>query len=203
MAEQASKLFVLVGRMAKAHGIRGEIVADMYAESPEILSHVRELYLRNEPPGSYPEEDTTTVEPPRRVRVHVWREHQDRVLLSLKGLRDRNAAEALRGSTIWVRAEDLPAPDEEEVFLFAIEGLEVFGVDGGRIGVVEDLLETGHTDQEVWIIRGVRDEEILFPAEPEFVAELDPDAGRVVIDPPPGLLELYLHAEEEDDSKEA
>lgn len=203
MARQASTLFVLVGRMTKAHGIRGEVVAELYAESPGILSEVRELYLRNEPPGTWPDEDTTTAEPPRRERVHAWRMHQDRVLLSLKGLRDRNAAEALRGATIWVRADELPEPDEDDVFLYEIEGLEVFDTDGDRIGVVEDLLDTGHDGQEVWIIRGGRDEEILFPAEPEFVAELDTDAGRVVIDPPPGLLELYIRSEDENDPDKA
>lgn len=196
MADKASPLFVLIGRVAKAHGIYGDIVADLYAESPEILDHVGELYLRSEPAGSYPDEDTTDVEPPRHVRVHAWREHQGRALLSLKGLRDRNGADALRGSTIWVRADELPEPDEDDVFLYELDGLEVFTEDGARIGTVEDLMETGHSGQEVWVIRGDGGEEILFPAEPEFVLELDPDARRVVIAPPPGLLELYREPED-------
>ena len=198
MADQAPPLFLLIGRVAKAHGIRGEILADLYADSPEILSEVRNLYLRLEPTGAAPAEDSTTVQPGQRERVHAWREHKDRAILSLKGLRDRNGAEALRGATIWVRADELPEPEVDEVFLYQLEGLEVFGTDGRRIGVIEDIMDTGRDGQEVWIIRGEGGEEILFPAEPEFVTELDPDTGRVVIDPPLGLLELYAtHAEDD------
>jgi 16S rRNA processing protein RimM len=62
------------------------------------------------------------------------------------------------------------------------------------VGVFEAILDT--PGQITWVIRGKRGEEILFPAVPEFILGLDAGRKKIVIDPPPGLLELYLDTPE-------
>ncbi len=203
---------VLVGRVARAHGVRGELGVDFYGEAPEILRDAETLRLREEPPGARPEEvcDSAPGEP---RRVEKWRLHHDRVLLKLQGVDDRDAADAMRGASLWLPADALPPPDEEEIFLHELLGVAVHLADGEYVGELAGFLETGH-GQEVWILHAppANDEttlasqgaepspaprEILFPAQPEFVEALDLDARRVIIAPPPGLLELYTEPQPE------
>ena len=71
--------------------------------------------------------------------------------------------------------------------------------DGDEIylGLIEDIL-TPQPEQEVWVIRTDGGQEVLFPAHEETVDEVDLDQGRAVILPPPGLLEIYLQAEQDE-----
>lgn len=169
---------VSLGRITKPHGIRGELGVECYAESPFVFEDVPGLTLRR--PGSRP----------RTYQPLSCRVHHDRVLLRLKGVEDRDAAEALRDMEILARQEDLPRADEHELFLFELEGLEVRLPDGSVLGRI-DLVDTG-TGQEIWYILTPDGREILFPAADDFVLTLDPDQGFAVIDPPPGLLDIYL-----------
>lgn len=192
---------VVLGRLGRPHGIRGEIRADYYAESPLLLE--KPLLLRAGRAA------------PRPARVTSWRYWQGRLVLKLDGVDDRSAAELLRGQELLIKGEQLPEPDEDEAYLHDMLGLPVFaretgGETGGEfrpLGVLEHVLFPA--GQEVWSIRAYRDgeydpdlpgqaagHEILFPAVPEFVDDIDLDAGRVLITPPAGLLDLYAPAPE-------
>ena len=102
-------------------------------------------------------------------------------------------AETLRGLAVCVRSEDVPPPEPDEVFLHELLGLRVrlaaASPTDPDLGILEDVQDAGGT--ELWHIRDTQGREILFPAADELVPEIDLDAGIVVIDPPPGLLELY------------
>jgi 16S rRNA processing protein RimM len=172
---------VLVGGVAKAHGIRGEIRIVSHAESPSLFGRVPALFLRD---GS---------RPPRSFGVRSWREHQGDVLLILEGIDDRDKAEALRGREVLVREEDLPDLDEGEHYLYQMLGCRVILEDGTEVGVLENFFENG--DQDTWIIVNGAGTEILLPAVPEFVLDVDLDAEVITIDPPEGLLDLYLNPE--------
>lgn len=167
-----------LGDVVKPHGLRGELVVAFHAEAPElldVLSHV----LLDDGRG-------------RRTRreVRSWRVHQGRVLLTLQGVADRTAAEALRSHKLFAPAGELPPPDEDEVYLHQLEGCLVVLPDGRELGVVEGFLAPTE-EQEIWAIRTADGREILFPAHEESVLDVDLEAGRITIDPPPGLLELY------------
>lgn len=168
--------FVLLGVVARPHGLRGEFAADWYADAP---------------PGDFPRlwlcrRGAT----PRAAALLAARAHKGRPLLLLEGAATRDEAEALRGAGLCVPRADLPEPPEGEAYLADLIGADVMLPDGGRIGRL-DHVETP-AGLEVWAILTDSGREILFPARPEFIRSFDLDGRRVCIDPPPGLLDVYL-----------
>lgn len=191
MADHAAseRGLVAVGTVIKPHGIRGEICVENHADSPLLFAAGRTLLLASGKGR------------PRPYAVAACRTHQDRLLLTLQGVADRNAAEALRGLQILIPAAELPEPDEGEVYLHELLGARVELADGSPVGVFEGILDGGaQAEYDTWIIAAPGGREILLPAVPDFLLDLDPDAGLIRIDPPPGLLELYLSAEPEQET---
>ncbi len=173
--------WVLIGEVAKSHGLKGELSVQFHADSPSLLDEVGHVWLAIR--GGRP----------KRFSVHAWREHQGRVLLWLVGINGRDQADAWRGAEVLLKESDLPAPEEGEVYLHDLQGLDVLLEDGARLGAITDFMTE---PQELWIITTDKGEEILFPAAPELVPSIDLEAGSVTIAPPPGLLELYLRKDE-------
>lgn len=168
---------IVVGRIVKPHGIRGELCVESYAASPELFAAGAAVTLRS-PAGQQ-----------RVITVAASRPHQGRVLVFAEGIADRNAAETLRGMEVLVPSSALPDPGQDEVYLHEIEGFAVVLEDGSRVGVLESFLDM--PGQDMWLIRSDQGKEILLPATPETVPEIDMDARRIVIAPAPGLLELF------------
>ncbi|MHC1752812.1 ribosome maturation factor RimM [Humidesulfovibrio sp.] len=191
---------VAVARVAKAHGIRGELCMDIHADSPLLFVAGGTLFLV--PPAAATGRDSGRpprpgAGRPRPYGIALVRQNNGRLIVALEGVADRNAAEALRGAEVLISEADLPPPDEGEEYLHRLLGAQVRLADESVVGVFEAILDT--PGQLTWVIRApsAKDakgggREILFPAVPEFILGLDADAGLIHIDPPPGLLELYL-----------
>ncbi|MDR3641715.1 MAG: ribosome maturation factor RimM [Humidesulfovibrio sp.] len=180
---------VAVARVAKAHGIRGELCMDSHADSPLLFAPGATLYLAPAPLAG------KGAGRPRPYVIKSVRDNNGRFILALEGVADRNAAEALRGAEVLIPEADLPPPDEGEEYLHKLLGSHVFLADETEVGVFTAILDT--PGQLTWVITAPASgtkggAEILFPAVPEFILGLDAEAGRIHIDPPPGLLELYL-----------
>jgi 16S rRNA processing protein RimM len=108
------------------------------------------------------------------------------VLLKLADIADRDTAAALRGSEIQIRVEDAVALPKGQYFWHQVIGLQVEDATTHEsLGEVTDILETGAND--VYVVRGGRGE-ILVPAIKDVVKKIDPAAGRMLIQPLPGLL---------------
>ncbi len=173
----ASSLVVL-GRLAKPHGVKGDIRVDYYADSADLLD--KPLMLRA---GRFA---------PRPIRVRDWHLWKDQLILGIEGCNDRSAAEQLRGQELLIDASFLPEPEEDEPYLRDLIGLSVRLEDGTTVGELEDV--DFPAGQEMWVIRAPEESggyEILFPAVPEFVRDIDLSAGTATIAPPEGLLDLY------------
>ncbi len=184
----AQDTYLPIGVLHRAHGIKGELSATLDAESADFLDHVARLYVG-------PGEDTPATAL-RAVSVRSWRWHNDRLLIAFKGLEDRTQAEALRGLTLFIRRQDLPPPDEDEVYLHDLVGATALLEDGATLGVIRDfLLPPG---QEIWVIETPDGREVLIPAHDETVLEIDLEARVVRLAPPPGLLDIYLSAPDKD-----
>ncbi|WP_300163586.1 ribosome maturation factor RimM [Solidesulfovibrio sp.] len=179
----AGEKYIIVGDVVRAHGIRGEVCIDSHADSPSYFERGAVVRLSpRQAPGRG-----------RDYAVRAARVHKERLLVSFDGVPDRNAAEALRGLAVCVPASRLDPPDPDEVFLHELLGLRVRLAGAAPadpdLGVLEDVRDSGGA--ELWVIRDAAGNEILFPAAEELVPEIDLGARLVVIDPPPGLLELY------------
>lgn len=169
---------VVLGRLARPHGVKGDIRVDYYADSAELLD--KPLMLRA---GRFA---------PRPIRVRDWHLWKDQLILSIEGCNDRSAAEQLRGQELLIDASFLPEAEEDEPYLRDLIGLSVRLEDGTLVGELESV--DFPAGQEMWSIRAPENEggyEILFPAVPEFVLDIDLSAETVTIAPPEGLLDLY------------
>lgn len=174
-----SKPLIVVGEVVKPHGLAGEFSIVSHVDSPDFFAHVPRLFLRETPQSR-----------PRRVRVVSWRTHNNRMLLTLDQVQGRDEAERMRGAELLAREEDMPARREGEIYRRELIGMAVYLPSGRYLGRIREVSDAG--GQELWTIHAEEGDEVLFPAHDQLVLGIDLERGRVQIDPPPGLLELYL-----------
>ena len=165
---------VVVGRIGRPHGIRGEVSVEPRTDEPEERFAPGAVLFVDGPVGSLVVE-----------RAH-W--HSGRLLIAFRGVGDRNAAEALRGLLLQVERgiDDVP-DDPDEFYDDALIGCIVVRVNGERVGVIEDVAHL--PAQDLLIVRADDDREVLIPFVTQFVPTVDIRERRVVVDPPMGLLE--------------
>ena len=182
----ATSGFVTIGKIVKAHGLTGEFSVEHYLDSPFVLHDMVRVYLKQE--GKRP----------RKFLVASIRFLGGRVLMKLEGIAGRREAERCRGALIWARKRDMPGLSGDEVLVGDLFGCCVYLPQGAYLGRIADVMT--RTGQEVWILRDRKNRELMMPAVDEFIEELDVQAGRVVVAPPPGLLATYGIEEERDSS---
>lgn len=163
-----------MGSVGRAHGIKGEVGVIWHGASPPRIGSV--IYLGDEAD-------------PRAYRVLSATSHKGRQILALEGINDRTAAEKLTGMPVYLSRASLPSAGEDEAYLCDLEGMEIYLPDGAKVGRLDHV--EFPAGQEIWSISGVNGQEVLFPAQPEFIVSFDLTGGKIVIDPPPGLLEIY------------
>lgn len=167
--------YLLVGRVLRPHGVRGELRIEIITDYPERLAQRAHFYLAH--PGS-----PAAVQ---RYPVEGMRFHQKVLLLKLSGCDDRNAADELRGMLVQIPIEEAAPLEEGEYYLFQLIGVQVETEQGEQLGQVVEVIETGAND--VYVVRGPRGE-VLLPAVDEVVLELDLESKRMVVRPLPGML---------------
>jgi 16S rRNA processing protein RimM len=169
---------LIVGRVAKAHGVTGELVVDVRTDDPE---------LRFAPGATLRAKASDHRE--RNYVVAAVRPHGNRILLRLEGVADRDAADGMRGSLFVIDSEDLPPIDEPDTFYdHQLEGLVVRTTAGRDIGTVTEVLHTAAG--ELLAVDRADADELLVPFVSAIVTSVSLDSGIVEIDPPEGLLEL-------------
>lgn len=170
---------LVVGRVAKAHGVTGELVVDVRTDDPdERFAPGNRLHLKPSRGGAGQD-----------VVVETARPHGARMLVRLPGVSDRNAADALRGHLFVVDTADLPEiEDPDEFYDHQLEGLAVRTVDGQAVGSVAEVLHTA--GGELLAVRNADGAEILVPFVGAIVTSVSLADGIVEIDPPDGLLDL-------------
>ena len=170
---------LVVGRIAKAHGINGELVVDIRTDDPDERFAVgNRLRLRN-----------SRTRTDREVVIASVRPHGGRLLVRLDGVADRDGADALRGGLFMVDSAELPPIDDpDEFYDHQLEGLSVRTVDGTPVGTVSEVLHTAGA--ELLSVRAQSGAEILVPFVSEIVTSVSVGDGVIEIDPPEGLLDL-------------
>ncbi len=170
---------LVVGRVAKAHGVTGELVVDVRTDDPDVR-FARGTTLRGRASRGGSERDYT---------IESVREHSGRLLLRLAGVVGRDAADALRGTLFLVDADDLPPITEpDEYYDHQLEGLGVRTVTGEDVGTIAEVLHTAAG--ELLSVKSAEGTEILVPFVSAIVTTVSLTDGIVEIDPPDGLLNL-------------
>ncbi|BBZ61419.1 ribosome maturation factor RimM [Mycolicibacterium monacense] len=170
---------LVIGRVAKAHGVTGELVVEVRTDDPDAR-FVPGARLRGRAPRGGAE---------RAFVVESVRPHGGRLLLRLDGVADRTAADALRGTVFLVDSADLPPIEEpDEYYDHQLEGLLVRTVDGVDVGTVAEVLHTAAG--ELLSVKTPEGAEILVPFVTAIVPRVSLADGLVEIDPPEGLLDL-------------
>ena len=169
---------LIVGRVAKAHGVTGELVVDVRTDDPELrFAPGAILRAKASDHGGH------------NYVVTAVRPHGNRLLLRLEGVADRDAADALRGSLFVIDSEDLPPIAEPDAYYdHQLEGLLVRTTAGLDIGTVSEVLHTAAG--ELLAVDRANAGELLVPFVAAIVTSVSLDSGIVEIDPPEGLLEL-------------
>jgi 16S rRNA processing protein RimM len=126
-------------------------------------------------------------ESPVARAIEGFRLHKGRALLRLEGCRDRNAAEALRGYLVQIPSEEALPLEEGEYYEHQILGLEVWTASGEHLGELVEIIYTGANDVYVVQPADATGKDILVPALENVVLDVDPDAGRLVVELPEGL----------------
>ena len=165
--------YIAIGRIVRAHGIKGEISVAVMTDFPERFGTTEWVYLGNE----YEAE-------PYRIISHRW--HKSNVLLTLEAVSDRTTAETLQGLLVQVPVEAVTPLPEGSYYLYQLVDLEVVTVDGEYLEELADILVTKAND--VYIIQGPDHKELLLPAIPDVIKEVDLENGRITVNLLDGLI---------------
>jgi 16S rRNA processing protein RimM len=175
---------VAVGRIASAHGLRGELAVDPLSDVPGRFAPGAALILTAA--GAAPREVVISRSRPLSSR------HKDRLLVSLQGIEDRTAAEALRGALLEVDAAAVPPPPEGSWYHFELVGCRCADRRAGELGEVVEVVEGGGGDLLRVVAPGSDGEpgrELLLPFVDAYLAEVDVAGRRILWDLPEGLIE--------------
>ena len=174
MSEPENREWLIVGRVGKPHGVHGDLLVEIITDFPERLAEDVRFGLGDE-------------NAPRDFfEVHRVRFHRGRWLLSVRGMRDRSAAECWKGLYLYLPEQILEDLPEGYLYEHHLVGLECRSPEGEDLGRVTGL-DPGEGQSRLVVRRGRR--EFLVPYVPEIVLAVDLENGVAVIDAPSGLLD--------------
>lgn len=182
MESSTPDIELLVGRIGKPHGIRGEVTIDVRTDEPERRFADGAVLLTEPPRGSAHRPGTLTV---TRTRTH-----QGVLLAVFEEIGDRNAAEEWRGTLLRVRVPaDISPEDPDEYYDHQLIGLRVEDLDGTHLGEITAV--THGAAQDLLGIKALDGRNTLVPFVGPLVPEVDLAAGRLVVADRPGLVSPF------------
>ncbi|WP_371479368.1 ribosome maturation factor RimM [Kitasatospora sp. NBC_00315] len=166
---------LVVGKIGRAHGIKGDVSVEVRTDEPELRLG----------PGAVVLTDPASTGP---LTVESGKVHSGRLLLRFAGVNDRNAAEALRGTILISEVDPEERPDDpEEFYDHQLIGLDVVLLDGTPVGELTEVVHLPY--QDLLTVEKADGTEVLVPFVTRIVPTIDLENQRVVIDPPPGLID--------------
>jgi 16S rRNA processing protein RimM len=175
--------FIIVGRVRKAHGIRGEVVVETITDAPDaIFASGRRVFA-----------GTATGDPaPNRLELHVTgvRPFNEGLLVGFAEVPDRNAAETWRGRYLLLPADEVAPPADDEVYVHELVGMRVELPGGQPVGTVEETYELPQ-GLAIDVRRDAPHEQetIMLAYDDRTIASVDRASRVIVVTPPDGLLE--------------
>jgi 16S rRNA processing protein RimM len=150
-------VYLVVGFLRRAHGVHGELIMDLHTDFPERLRSGRKLFIG----------EKHTV-----LTLAGVRPHAKGMLVKFKGVETPEEAGKLRNQWVYVKATDVPSLPAGKLYQHELFGFEVVDENDNLLGELVEILETGAND--VYVVRGAGGREILLPAIPSVILDLDP-----------------------------
>lgn len=150
-------VYLAVGFLRRAHGLHGEMIMDLHTDFPERLRGGRKLFVGEEH---------------KPMTLSGVRPHAKGVLVRLKGIETPEEAGQLRNQWVYVKATDVPSLPEGKIYQYELFGFKVEDEQGVSLGELVEIIETGAND--VYVVRDSNGHEILLPAIPSVILDLDP-----------------------------
>ncbi len=170
---------LIVGRVRKAHGIRGELVVEPITDAPDAIFAPGRRLLAGTVAGDLAADR-------RELHVATARPMGEGVLVKFDEIPDRTAAELWRARYLLLPAGEVPPPDEHEVYIHDLLGMAVVLESGEAVGTVQDVFEL----PQGLAIDVVRESgTVMVPFDERVVAGVDREARVITIHPPAGLLD--------------
>ena len=161
---------IYLGKITGVHGIKGWLKIQSYSSPPENILNYPSWIITNKG-----EEDFYSIEQGRK--------QNNKIVVKLEKIDDRNTAESLINSKIQILRSDLPKLSNENYYWSDLVGLSVLNSEETVIGKIESLIETGAND--VMVIITLKDERILIPfVMHEIIKEVDIELNYVKVDWP-------------------
>lgn len=170
MADTSAR--IPVGYVRRAHGLRGDVIVRSQTDDPNRFQ-VGAAFATDEDPA-------------RSLTVAEIREHKEGLLIRFAEIGDRNEAEAMRGVSVTIAVAERRQLDPDEFWPDDLEGLDVVDTGGTKLGVLSDVV-TGSAQDRLVVATGSGSVDVPFVRE--LVPDIDLEAGRIVVDPPPGLFD--------------
>jgi 16S rRNA processing protein RimM len=167
---------VVIARVVKTRGIRGEVACDIETDFPERFEELDRVTV------------ATTGGKRRSIGIEDCWFHKGRVILKFEGFDSIDEASELIGSLVMAPEMSAESLEEGQYHEHKLIGAEVVAVSGERIGTVIGIMHTGGTD--ILTVRDASNREVLIPFASEICPEVDADRRLIKVDPPPGLLDL-------------
>lgn len=150
-------LYLSVGFLRRPHGLQGEIIMDLHTDFPERMKIGRKLFVGDE----YKPITLTSVRP-----------HQSGLLVKFKNVETTEAAGLYRNLWVFIRAKDAPPLPEGQIYQHELIGFKILDENDNLLGELVEILETGAND--VYVVRDDSGKEILLPAIPSVILDLQP-----------------------------
>lgn len=171
--------FVIVGRVRRAHGIRGEVVVEPITDEPDAVFASGRRFLVGDAHGEL-------VAGAPELRIGSVRPFKEGLLIAFDGVGDRTAAERWRDRFLFVSGNELTAPGEGEAYVHELAGMRVVLESGEEVGEVRDVFELPQ-GYAIEVARGAGT--TVIPLLDEFLVSVERDARRIIVNLPDGLLE--------------
>ncbi|MEY2820248.1 MAG: ribosome maturation factor RimM [Chloroflexota bacterium] len=169
---KGESIYLAIGYLRRPHGVQGEIIMDLHTDFPDRIKSGRKVYI-----GEKYESFT----------IGSARVHANGLLIKLRGFDSPETAGRFRNQWVYVKSSEVPALPEGQHYKHEMIGLTVMTDDGNKLGILNEVLETGAND--VYVVIKENGKEVLLPAIPDVVIELNMDDRVMTVHIIDGLID--------------
>jgi 16S rRNA processing protein RimM len=158
--------FLEVGRLRRSHGVKGEMVLEIFSESLNFFKKGKQLFI-----GQHHQPFT----------IESTRSHDDLLLIKFEGIDTPEALTSFRNKLVYIPVSQLPPLPEGKYYFYQLIGLEAVDQQGRSLGLITEIIQTGSAP--VYVVTSTDGNEQLFPAIPDVVKKIDIKTRKIIIQP--------------------